>query len=105
MYGVIGNALYSFDSTYTATFIDNLNSSTGIVEITDNGVSLNIVDGADRYYYTWGTDTFAVPCAIVNARVRATRTLPRDALPRLLADMAAWRAAQSPAGADSAGPP
>ncbi len=56
---VCGNQLYSVDLSYQVTTIGTLLTSTGPVSLTDNGVSAYIVDGQNRYYYTWGTDTFA----------------------------------------------
>lgn len=55
-----GNKLYSVNTGYVATLIGTLLSSTGRVYITDNGFSAYITDGANRYYYTWSTLTFAV---------------------------------------------
>lgn len=55
---VVGNTLYSITTGYVATSRGTLSSSTGIVYITDNGVSAYITDGTTRYYYTWGTTTF-----------------------------------------------
>lgn len=56
---VVGQNLYSINTAYTATIVGNLNSGVGHVYITDNGVSAYITDGSNRYYYTWGTSTFA----------------------------------------------
>lgn len=57
---VCGTALYSITLSYVATQVGSLLSSTGPVSMTDNGVSAYICDGANRYYYTWGTGTFAI---------------------------------------------
>ena len=43
--------VYVVNSTFTAVHIGSLNTSTGIVGITDNGLNVYIVDGA--YRYTW----------------------------------------------------
>ena len=43
--------VYVINSTFTAVHIGSLNTSTGIVGITDNGLNVYIVDGA--YRYTW----------------------------------------------------
>lgn len=56
---VAGGALYSVNTSFIATFVGNLLTSTGPVSISDNGVSAYIGDGQNRYYYTWGTGTFA----------------------------------------------
>lgn len=60
MLAVIGNILYSLTTSYAATAVGTLTTSTGPVSITNNGVSAYLVDGANRYYYTWGTSTFAI---------------------------------------------
>ena len=43
--------VYIIDSTFTATHVGQLNTSTGVVGITDNGNNVYIVDGSNRY--TW----------------------------------------------------
>lgn len=48
---VCGLYVYALNSTYTTTMVGQLNTSTGIVGITDNGVNAYIVDGQNRY--TW----------------------------------------------------
>jgi hypothetical protein len=48
---VCGSYVYVMDSTYTATIVGQLNSSSGQVGITDNGLNVYIVDGS--YRYTW----------------------------------------------------
>jgi len=48
---VCGPYVYALTSTYTTTMVGQLNTSTGIVGITDNGVNVYIVDGQNRY--TW----------------------------------------------------
>jgi len=51
MVAVCGPYVYALTSSYTTTMVGQLNSSTGIVGITDNGVNAYIVDGTNRY--TW----------------------------------------------------
>ena len=51
MVAVCGPYVYVMDSTYTATIVGQLNSSSGQVGITDNGLNVYIVDGS--YRYTW----------------------------------------------------
>lgn len=51
MVAVCGQYVYVLNSTFTPTIIGTLNSSTGIVGITDNGLNVYIVDGS--YRYTW----------------------------------------------------
>ena len=48
---VCGSYVYVLNSTFTPTIIGQLNSSTGQVGITDNGLNVYIVDGS--YRYTW----------------------------------------------------
>ena len=48
---VCGPYVYVLSSTFTPTIIGQLNSSTGQVGITDNGLNVYIVDGS--YRYTW----------------------------------------------------
>jgi hypothetical protein len=48
---VCGPYVYVMGSEFTATIIGQLNTSTGQVGITDNGLNVYIVDGANRY--TW----------------------------------------------------
>lgn len=48
---VCGQYVYALNSTFTPTLIGELNTSTGMVGITDNGTNVYIVDGASRY--TW----------------------------------------------------
>jgi hypothetical protein len=60
---VCGDKVYKLDTSLNPTEVGTLNSSTGPVSITDNimipgGLMAYIVDGPDRYYYDFGTDTF-----------------------------------------------
>jgi hypothetical protein len=48
---VCGGDVYALNSNLTPTRIGSLNTNTGIVGITDNGLNVYIVDGA--YRYTW----------------------------------------------------
>ena len=51
MVAVVGAYVYVMDSTFAPTMIGQLNTSTGRVGITDNGLNVYIVDGS--YRYTW----------------------------------------------------
>ncbi|CAB5212696.1 Bacteriophage P22, Gp10, DNA-stabilising [uncultured Caudovirales phage] len=51
MVAVCGSYVYSLTSNLVPTIIGQLNSSTGRVGISDNGINVYIVDGANRY--TW----------------------------------------------------
>ena len=55
MVAVVGSYVYVLTSTLTPTMVGQLNTSTGIVGITDNGVNVYIVDG--NYRYTWKIST------------------------------------------------
>jgi hypothetical protein len=55
MVAVCGPYVYVLTSSLTASIIGQLNTSTGVVGITDNGQSVYIVDGA--YRYTWRIST------------------------------------------------
>ena len=48
---VCGEFVYVMESDYTPKMIGQLNTSTGLVGIVDNGVNVYIVEGSDRY--TW----------------------------------------------------
>ncbi len=54
------STVYSVNQAYVATEIGNLQTTVGIVGMTDNGVSVYITDGQHRYYYTWSTGSFAL---------------------------------------------
>jgi hypothetical protein len=51
MIAVCGSYVYALTSNFVPSVIGVLNSSSGIVRITDNGVNVYLVDGA--YRYTW----------------------------------------------------
>jgi hypothetical protein len=55
MVAVVGPYVYVLSSTLVPTMVGQLNTSTGVVGITDNGVNVYIVDGA--YRYTWKIST------------------------------------------------
>jgi hypothetical protein len=55
MVAVVGPYVYILTSTLTPTMIGQLNTSTGRVGITDNGLNVYIVDGS--YRYTWRIST------------------------------------------------
>jgi hypothetical protein len=52
---VCGQYVYALTSTFNTTIVGQLNTTTGIVGITDNGVNAYIVDGT--YRYTWRIST------------------------------------------------
>ena len=60
MVAVCGASVYVITSNLTASIIGQLNTSTGIVGITDNGQSVYIVDGAYRYTWRISTPTTAI---------------------------------------------
>ena len=55
MVAVCGQYVYAMDSSYVPYVIGILNSATGQVGITDNGINVYIVDGT--YRYTWRIST------------------------------------------------
>jgi hypothetical protein len=55
MVAVCGPYVYAINSSFVSTMVGQLNSSTGRVGITDNGVNVYIVDGI--YRYTWRIST------------------------------------------------
>jgi hypothetical protein len=55
---VSGNKLYEISSTWVSTERGTLNSNTGAVSMSDNGLQLVVVDG-DGYYLTLADNTFA----------------------------------------------
>jgi Phage stabilisation protein len=60
MLAVCGAYVYVFNSTLNPTMIGQLNSTTGRVTISDNGINAYIVDGTYRYTWRIGTVTSAV---------------------------------------------
>lgn len=59
LYVVAGSDLWEVDRTFMGAIVGGLVTATGAVSMTDNGTSLYLSDGPNRYYYTWGTATFA----------------------------------------------
>ena len=55
MVAVCGPYVYAINSSFVSTIVGQLNSNTGRVGITDNGVNVYIVDGT--YRYTWRIST------------------------------------------------
>ena len=51
MVAVCGSYVYVLNSSFTPTIVGQLNTSSGIVGISDNGLNVYIVDGS--YRYTW----------------------------------------------------
>lgn len=68
MLAVCGPYVYVFNSTLTPVMIGQLNSTTGRVTISDNGINAYIVDGT--YRYTWRIST--VTSAIFTGAVSGT---------------------------------
>lgn len=59
LYAVSGNKLYRIDTSWTATELGTLNSSSGRVGISDNGIQVLIVDGTYGYICTIATGVFS----------------------------------------------
>ena len=75
LYAVIGDTLYSINTSSVATALGTLNSSTGVVYMADNGNvgnQLMIVDGATGYIYNTSSGAFA---AIADADFPGAGTL------------------------------
>lgn len=60
MLAVYGSTLYAITTAYTVTAVGTLLTTAGPVSMADNGVSAIISDGPNRYFYTWGTNSFAI---------------------------------------------
>jgi hypothetical protein len=63
---VCGSYVYALTSTYTTTMVGQLNTSTGIVGITDNGVNVYIVDGQNRYTWRISSPSAAVFTGVIS---------------------------------------
>jgi hypothetical protein len=60
LYGVCGSSVYAISSTWVATKLGDLQTSTGPISVTDNGNYALIVDGSPSgYSITLATNTFA----------------------------------------------
>lgn len=62
LFVVAGNSLYSVSSSYVATHLGDLNTSSGPVSMSDNGIDLVVVDGngaAGGYHYTFASSAYA----------------------------------------------
>ena len=70
---VCGQYLYCIDSTYTPRIVGQLNSSTGQVGITDNGISVYITDGT--YRYSWFIDQDPGDCIFQGSITGTTLTV------------------------------
>ncbi len=57
---IIGNTLYSLDSGFVATVRGALTTTSGLVQITDNGLAAYFCDGPNRYSFTYAGNVFAV---------------------------------------------
>jgi len=68
MVAVVGAYVYVLSSTFEPTMVGQLNTSTGIVGITDNGLNVYIVDGSNRY--TWRISNPA--SAVFNGSISGT---------------------------------
>lgn len=59
LFAVGGTKLYRISSTWAATELGTLNTSTGPISMADNGLQVMIVDGPNGYVWTIGSATFA----------------------------------------------
>lgn len=60
LYAVAGSVLYSVSTTGVATARGSLSTSSGLVEMDDNGTQLMIVDGTAGYIYNFNTTVFSI---------------------------------------------
>lgn len=60
LYGVAGNKLFVLGINFTGFVVGALATSSGPLSMSDNGSSLFLADGLNRYAYTWGTGVFQV---------------------------------------------
>ena len=58
VFAVAGNALYEISSSYVATLVGNLQTDTGVVSMSDNGVQLIVVDGIYGYIVSMASGAF-----------------------------------------------
>lgn len=56
---VCGSGFYTVSAFFSATLVGTLSSTNGPVSMTDNGTSAYLVDGPNRYSYTFATGVFA----------------------------------------------
>lgn len=59
VFAVGANKLYEISSTFVATELGTLNTTSGSVSMSDNGLHLVIVDGPNGYKFEFGTNIFA----------------------------------------------
>lgn len=59
LYVIAGNKLYAVSMGLSATVLGTLNTSAGVVSITDNAVQLGIFDGTNAYCYTIVSGSYA----------------------------------------------
>lgn len=71
LYVVAGAAVWKVNTSYTATFLGNLTTTTGKVGMADDGVRVGIVDGVGGYTILLATDAFST---IVDANFPAGAT-------------------------------
>ena len=57
---VCGSYVYALNTALTPVIIGQLNSTSGRVSISDNGINVYIVDGTYRYTWVIGTQTAAI---------------------------------------------
>jgi len=54
---VVGNTVYLIDANFSATILGYLTTNIGFVQIQDNNIQAMVVDGVNRYSYTYGNLT------------------------------------------------
>ncbi len=74
----VSDALYSVNSSFVATAVGTLATTTGVVVMDDNGIDAYIVDGTNRYSYTIATQVFSTAPSLDGAFFGADRVATVD---------------------------
>ena len=77
---VCGPYVYALTSSFVATLVGQLNSTTGSVGITDNGVNVYIVDGIYRYTWRISTPSSAVFTGSISGTTLTVTAITNGAL-------------------------
>lgn len=80
MVAVCGPYVYAITSNFIPTLVGQLNTSTGRVGITDNGVNVYIVDGSNRYTWRISTPASAVFTASTSGTTLTVTAITNGAL-------------------------
>lgn len=80
MVAVCGPYVYALTSNFIPTMVGQLNTSTGRVGITDNGVNVYIVDGTNRYTWRISTPASAVFTGSISGTTLTVSSVTNGAL-------------------------